>query len=559
MKRIFNFIILVVAALGICMPAFAMESQSSELKLYLQYHTSQGNAPFLMAEIPETLFGLQEGEKINPEKIFVSTDGQNYRDITDRSAIAPGAKLNQPCLLPNDPVLLQYSNQEIDTIYISAVLSKCDASGGVLETKTISGCWKRPVLDQDTSYRSLEREQLKVMSVSKILQLTGTTGEAAALPERIPVILGFKENPPENNVVWLMDYSYPVSWEDTPISSENGKAAYQLKTANSPSEETDILTFYYKDQWYQVSAQNSAFPEIIMSDLQQYRLPKCIVNLVEPGYVSPITLTLDETKGDAAIGVRLPYKPTKASKIEAEVSTDGGTTWRFASEIDLEQYPVDANPEACSFQAMLFSEEQAADYSREGNGGFRVRLKIYGGPLGNAVTEGIETYTITQTANWPSGFVSTPPKEPTGDYGSGGNKGDVGTDNSGSTEGVRPSTENVPETDPPKVSESVAEPEVVPVPEPVTEPESVPVPEIVPEPEPESKSEPVKLPKPEETTEAAPVISQNTVPTEQPKEQESSSAGLREKEPILAKSILLTVSAVLGVTFLTIFIRRYRR
>ena len=85
----------------------------------------------------------------------------------------------------------------------------------------------------------------------------------------------------------------------------------------------------------------------------------------------------------------------------------------------------------------LSIDAQAAEGLQQQGGGFAVRLQILGGPLGNAAPAG----TTTNIAVWPASYIYMPPSDPTKGHGGEGNLGNAGTDNSGTTDGVRPGTE----------------------------------------------------------------------------------------------------------------------
>ena len=487
-RRYFYVFPVLVMLLVFGSPVFAaeIEEEPFPLKVFLKYNTTQGMDPFLMAEISAGLFQLDndKNEKIIAEEIYVWTDAENETDktaIEDSDWSNRGAGLSRVCLMPWESILTRYFHGEIDTIHVSMKLSKCIFDSDtdektVIETKTVYGCWQRPSANPDTVYDNPNSETngtkmvfvkypQKVYHVagwnnrSVQMQMTGTRGEPVELPSKIPVTLGFCVND-SNDTVWLEEYAYPVSWEDSPSVSDNEKMVYQVKKIDKPSDETDILQFYYKDRWYQMDVTNQSFPEVPdLSPYLPYSRIKCTINFVDPGYIPSISLLPGGGSSSESVAVEIDYKPTNASKIEVEVSTDGGTSWRHESDVDYEKYPIDAIPKLQGYSANILNHEQTVRLSQEGNGGFQVRLKIYGGPLGNAVKEGEDSYTITKAANWPLDYEYVPPENPSGNHGSGGNKGNVGTDNSGTSEGIRPGVEQQPEqtSEPEPTSESESE------------------------------------------------------------------------------------------------------
>ena len=523
MKRSYFYVLpvlLMMLVFGSTVFATEIEEEPFPLKVFLKYNTTQGSDPFLMAEISAELFQLdnEKNEKIMAEEIYAWTDAENETDktaIEDSDWSNRGSWLSRVCLMPRESILTRYSHDEINTIHISMKLSKCIFDSDtdektVIETKTVYGCWQRPSANPDTVYDEPNSEAngnkmvfvkypQKVYHVagrnrSVQMQMTGTRGEPVELPSKIPVILGFCVNN-SNNTVWLEEYAYPVSWKDSPSVSDNEKMVYQVESIDKPSDETDILQFYYKDRWYQLDVANQSFPEISGMDFP-YSWMKCIISFVDSGYIPSILLLPDGSESSEAVAVEIDYKPTNASKIEVEVSTDGGTNWQHESDVDFEKYPIDAIPKLQGYSASILNHEQTVRLSEEGNGGFLVRLKIYGGPLGNAVNDGNHSYTVTEAANWPLNYEYVPPEDSSDDnQGSGGNKGNVGTDNSGSSEGIRPGTEQQPE--------DTSEPERIPAPEQTSKPEQIPAPEQISEPEqvpaPVQTSESERVPVPEQT------------------------------------------------------------
>ena len=239
------------------------------------------------------------------------------------------------------------------------------------------------------------------------------------------------------------------------------------------------MIFTYNQKRYLLSADN--YPQTLLQAESPFPELYCIVHPVEQGYQTELNLTALKEEGH--LYVTLPLKPTNASSITVFTSVAGGAD-TYQGEIDLAKNPVNAVLKQAEYSVQVLPIEKVKGLMEEGDGSFEIKLLISGGPLGNAI-RGRYTYSLPVVWNGKSAPVY--PGKPSNNNGSGGNPGNVGTDNSGGGGGVRPGVNNTP----------------TPSPEPETKPEEeIPTPSPEPETKPEEEtpiipSEPDVMPKEE--------------------------------------------------------------
>lgn len=164
-----------------------------------------------------------------------------------------------------------------------------------------------------------------------------------------------------------------------------------------------------------------------------------IVSVLEPDKKAVPMLSIANNGYGEVPSFSLTPKPTGAVRIVPEYSMDGGSTWNTAGEDGTEDVialgkPVDAWPKNETYTAPLLLDSNRSpmkEFLSEEISGFLVRLHIQGGVY----------HGVSEVATWPAEYEYIPPPQIDSGNNGGGNRGDVGSGDTG-TEGKR---ENLPE------------------------------------------------------------------------------------------------------------------
>lgn len=385
-----------------------------------------------------------EADKICAE-VWVSTDGKTFHNMTEISDWAEwGKTVQRNCLLPDRAPLRDYLDGRINTLYVYLIVHfQKDASTRTTETATftrptednsglssmvedgitVEGCYTNTVYLLD---RTLSPPLYGQMHITAEWQ-EDPAEYVSHLPTEVPIQLDFYQTVDgKKRFQMTKETPYSVEWGSGPEVLADGSLRYQ---AVSLSASDATFPFELGEKRYQLEQ----YPDVLAA----YPTLYCTVHPIQRGSSSQLLLS-DDDRNTGTVLATLPLKPTDAKAMVLYTSTDGGETWDMTGYIDPAKYPIDVVPNQESYTVEVFSTDVATALMEAGNGGFLVRLQILGGPLGNATHGG----TVTQEAAWPADYTYVPPKNPADGSGGEGNLGNAGVDNSGSTDGVRPGTED---------------------------------------------------------------------------------------------------------------------
>ncbi|MEG2173940.1 MAG: hypothetical protein RR135_00455 [Oscillospiraceae bacterium] len=353
-----------------------------------------------------------------------SLDGNSYMEEKYNKWIvdASDPDLNQQqCFWQTDIPLKKFLAKEIDKFYIKMKISYHNGQVRWTEPGCISRSLEiQPVPDDflieawyDTPIRMIQFKPLKIWGAYHFtVSDTSTTKELAALlPQQIPVELQFTQNGQH-----LINKSVPyMAMWPTDISLDN-EVVEVIATEITPPEEVNVS----------IGTDNYQMQNLEKIPFQGMEL-KAIFHRIPVG--TPSSLKIRATED--GISATLPLKPTGATKIVPEYSTDGGEKWITLSNV-LPNCPVESTLPKQECYTVPILESDAApmkEYLNQTIAGFSVRLRIEGGALVG----------LTQTETWPAAYDYVPPRDDTNEDGGTGNNGNIGAGTGGSTDaGQRP-------------------------------------------------------------------------------------------------------------------------
>ena len=509
-KRIRSIVLAILLCLTMTDIAYAKQESLPALELYLTQDGHEGNS--LLAVLTD--YELAEEEMIWAD-VYWSLDNVTFQKQSDADTQAwavEGKKLQRICMYRNQEPLASYLNGTIDRIYVKLEVFSTLGTSTFTQTASLV----RPIEGENVQYiqtagpgilsnmlagTRFERYAMFHMTVTE-----NENGYMDVLPTEQPIgIMMVPEQPlPYGDAMSTLIVQYGVAWQQ----SEEDPYKF-VATQMWPLQNEDYY-FVAGNQNFCLKAEQ--FPEnpLTHSWMAAFKW-YCMVHPVPLGYETEIILE-EDVKSDI-LSVYLPLKPTGMTRIEVEVSVDGGETWNTTGILHAEDNPVDYMPSQEDYMIHILPDEMVNNFLAQGKGTFSVRLKIVNGVLGNRFElEGREgdTYTYSQTATWVGEYVELPDDEfgedgdgsgdnagggndnvgeggdgdeedteggnedtnegednteddnnnfqPDNDKpsGSGGNLGNVGTDNEGTLGGVRPGIGNgsdKDETDKPSVEQ----------------------------------------------------------------------------------------------------------
>lgn len=400
--------------------------------------------------------------------------------------------LRQQCYWPIDTPLAEYQAGEIDRFFVKLEITYAD--GSVVSTEAVrferEGPAPLPAEYQVQAWYAAPIREVSNRTPSIWGQYHFTVPDtatpealAALLPETVPVELQlYREGDPTRHEV-VVDYT--VRWPEL-TGSGGGTDWDVLALGVTPPEECTVTIGS--------SVYRLAPPEILPENGPEL----CATfHPVAAGTAGEVLLSLGADSAQVGgIYATFPKKPTGALEIVPEYSLDGVTGWTAMGDV-LADKPLEQTPPKFEGYTVLVLSQGAsplADYSQGTLPGFYVRLRVEGGALAGT----------TAAAAWPASYDYVPPRDDTGDQGTGGNQNNAGSggglgagssQSNGQRPGLLPETPTPTTTASPEVSRPVPQetPAVTPTPQP---PLSPPPAEPAPQPLSGDASAPTQAPVP---------------------------------------------------------------
>ncbi|MEG1391167.1 MAG: hypothetical protein RSD07_12460 [Angelakisella sp.] len=444
-KKLLAVLLAVLMITVLYMPAYAEEPSEAPTPVFTAEITLAGQGWMVMGRLSELPLGASS---VVP---YGSVDGTDFVPINDWEGTprdwaiegGPNAYRKGTVVTSSEQPLSDYLSGNLNQFWVKLNISS-PTYNGFSNTVMFERNTTPVPPPEDTSLRERYAGTLRIdrppSAKYHVTVREGTT--PAELNELLPDTL-----PVEVQLFYrFTDYlgnamtSYPVVWQ---LPSLLTAGTYVEQATTTPPADCIIHT---ANGTYHVQPGSIAAPLNL------------IVTVVPPqAKAIPLLNSIDYS----GIDISLDPKPTGATAIFGEYSLDGGKTWLAAGgdapKNATEDNHVERMPKNKSFTAFDYfsiKESPLKEYKEGAITGFLVRLRIIDG-----VFDG-----YSEVTPWPAKYQYTPPPLTSdGDDGSGGNRGDVGSDDKGNN-GLRP---NLPTPSSTHTPTAAATPLPTPTPTPI--------------------------------------------------------------------------------------------